>query len=169
MDKIVIGEIAKAHGIKGALKIIPLTDDIKRFKDLTAVYIQGEQNKRVVKSCVIGGGSILLFLEGINTRNDAEIFKGKQISVEYGDAVDLKKGQYFIKDIIGCAMLDQSGQALGKVTDVLSHGAADIFVVSGEKNFMVPFLKDLVSEIDVVQKRITVINKRFDEVVCYED
>lgn len=111
MDKIIIGEIAKAHGIKGALKIKPLTDDIIRFKDLTAVYIQGEQNKRVVQSCVIGGGSILLFLEGINTRNDAEIFKGKQILIEYCDAVDLKKGSILLRMLLAVKCLTKAAKS----------------------------------------------------------
>lgn len=66
-------------------------------------------------------------------------------------------------------MFDQSGKVLGKVTDVLTHGAADIFVVCGGKNFMIPYVFGLFSEIDTIQKKIIVINKRFDEVVCYED
>jgi 16S rRNA processing protein RimM len=169
MDKLVVGEIIKAHGVKGGVKVKPFTDDIMRFKRLKTVYIEGEDTKRAVIGCTAGGGFAILLLEGIASRTDAETLNGKRLFIERENAVKLKKGQYFISDLIGCKMYDEGGRFLGEVAEMLSHGAADIFVVKGPRNFMAPFVEGLVAETDTDGKTITVNGKRLSEVACYED
>lgn len=169
MEKIIIGEIVKAHGIKGGIKVKPFTGDIGRFKRLASVYVEGDEALKKVKYCSTDESTAILLLEGIETRTAAETLLGKRLFIERESAVELKQGQYFIGDLIGCKMYGEGGDYLGEVSDMLSHGAADIFVVKGAKNFMAPFVEGLVTKIDTGNKTILVNNKRLGEVACYED
>jgi len=165
MEFITVGEILKPQGIKGEIKIKPLTDDIERFKKLKAVYIEGVPYK--IRSKREDGKFVYIGLFGVDDRNAAQTFAGKNLDIDEVNAVELEEGTFFIKDIIGCCVVDGE-KTLGKVTDVLQHGAADVFVIDGEKNMLFPFLNRCIDDIDVKNKIIK-INSAFYGVVVYED
>lgn len=163
-----IGIIVKPQGIRGELKVQPLTDDINRFKNLKEVIID-DKNYRVLRS-VIGGGMVIICLSGIADRTLAETFRGKFLRVTRDNAIPLEEGRYFIVDVIGCAIVTEDGQKVGEVTDVTS-ARTDIFTVQtiDGRVLRFPFLKDLTIKVDVENKTITVDKKRLGEVSCYED
>lgn len=163
-----VGLIVKPQGVRGELKVQPLTDDINRFKKLKDVLIDGN-TYRVLKA-TIGGGTVFLAISGINDRDVAETFRGKFICVDRQNAIELKEGNYFISDIIGCALLTDSGKNIGVVTDVTS-ARTDIFTVKTQEDRVMrfPFLKDLLVSVDLEEKIVTVKEKRLNEVSCYED
>ena len=163
-----IGLIVKPQGIKGEVKIQPLTDDINRFKKLKEVVID-DKNYRVLKATV-GGGTVFLALSGIADRDTAETFRGKFLFVTRENAVPLPKGRYFIADVIGCAVKTDAGELVGTVKEITSS-RTDIFTVSTVDNRIMrfPFLKDLVISVDVSEKIVTVNSKRLLEVSCYEN
>lgn len=163
-----IGVISKPQGIKGEVKVVPLTDDWSRFKKLKEVLIDDKCYK-VVSARVIPD-AVLLLLDGVFDRNGAELLRGKELKVERKNAVELKKDNYFIVDIIGCDLLTDDGEKIGEIIDV-TKAKTDIFTVrclSG-KILRFPFLKDLVKSVDVASKTFTVYRWRLDEVSCYED
>ncbi len=165
MEFITVGEILKAQGIKGEIKIKPLTDSIDRFNKLKAVYIGGVPYK--IRSKRVNGRFVYLGLFGVDDRNAAEALAGKNLDIDDVNAIQPEEGAYFIKDIIGCEVR-REGKLLGKITDVLQYGAADVFKIEGEKNVLFPFLNRVIDLIDVKNKEITV-NSYFDEVAVYED
>lgn len=167
-DLIRIGLIVKPQGIRGEVKVQPLTDDINRYKNLKEVIID-DKNYRVT-STVIGGGTVFLSLFGVSDRNTAETFRGKYIYVTRENAIPLEEGRYFIFDIIGCNVLTDSGEEIGQVTDVFSS-RTDVFTVKciDGRVLRFPFLKDLVTSVDVANKKIIVNGKRLIEVSCYEN
>lgn len=169
MDKIIIGQISKPQGIKGEVKVNPLTGDITRFLKLKEIYLENESNPRAVRGCRIASNSVLMYIDGILTRNDAELARGKNISIDKTDAIPLKEGEYFISDIIGCKIYGDNVY-LGTVTEVLSYGAADVYQAEKEgKKFMFPFIKALNANVDIKNKTITLDKQRFSEVASYED
>jgi len=163
-----IGLIVKPQGVKGELKIQPLTDDINRFRKLKSVII--DEKIYPVTKVTVGGGVVFLSILGVNDRDQAEAYRGKFISVDRENAVPLKKDNYFVVDIIGCEIITDSGVKIGLVTDVTSS-RTDVFTVKCEngKTMRFPFLKDLLVSVDVVAKQIMVKEKRLSEVSCYED
>ena len=167
-DILKIGIIVKPQGIKGEVKIQPLTDDINRFANLKKVIIDGAVY--TVQRAVIGGGMVILSLSNITDRNVAETFRGKYICVQREDAVTLPKDNYFIVDIIGCKVVTDQDENVGTVTDVTS-AKTDIFTLScpDGKVLRFPFLKDLVKSVDIENKLIKVCSKRLQEVSCYEN
>ena len=163
-----IGLIVKPQGVRGELKIQPLTDDIGRFKKLKSVIID-EKNYPVTK-VTVGGGVVFLSILGVNDRDQAEAYRGKFISVDRENAVPLKKDNYFIVDILGCEIITDLGEDIGEVIDV-SSSRTDVFTVRCKdgKIMRFPFLKDLLVNVDVEKKEIVVKSKRLSEVSCYED
>ena len=168
LENLKIGIIVKAQGIKGQVKVQPLTDDITRFSKLKETIIDGKTYR--VLNAVIGGGMVFLTLSGITDRNTAETFRGKFLYVTRENAVPLEEGRYFIADMIGCKVVLSDGVVVGKLTDVAQYGAADVItVVDGNKVCRFPFIKKLNSNIDVENKIMTVDAKVFGEVSVYED
>lgn len=162
-----IGAIVKPQGIKGEVKVIPLTDDINRFKLLKSVYIDGKVYK--INYAKIAAGFVILSINGIFDRNTAELFRGKDLLVERKDAVSLPKNTFFIVDVIGCEIIDEDGNNYGIVTDVLSLKTDVWTVFDGKKVMRFPFLKDLLISADIENKKITLSKSRLKEVACYED
>lgn len=163
-----VGLIVKPQGVKGELKVQPLTDDINRFKKLKQVIIDGKNYK--VTSATIGGGVVFLSLFGVNDRDFAETFRGKFLCVERKDAVPLEEGRYFIADLIGCAVIIEDGEKIGVIKDIFSSRTDVITVACDNGRIMrFPFLKDLVVSVDVYNKKFVVKRQRLSEVACYED
>ena len=168
MDKITVGQIIKAFGIKGEVKVKPYTDDIMRFKKLRIVYI-GETPYKII-ACRIAEGFVYLSFIGVNDRNTSETLVGRMLEIDRVNAVELEEGRYFIADMLGCTVVLSDGTVIGKLTDVAQYGAADVItVVKDKKVCRFPFIKKLNSNIDIESKVMTLDAKVFGEVSVYED
>lgn len=163
-----IGLIVKPQGVKGEVKVQPLTDDINRYKNLKEVIIDDKVYK--VLRAVIGGGTVFLTLSGITDRNTAETFRGKFLRVTRENAAVLPEGRYFIVDIIGSKLVTDTGALVGEIIEVTS-ARTDIFTVKcvDGRIMRFPFLKDLTVSVDIENKIFTVKEKRLGEVSCYEN
>ncbi|OFI07705.1 ribosome maturation factor RimM [Clostridium acetireducens DSM 10703] len=149
-----VGQIINTHGIKGEVKVYPLTDDINRFKKLKRIYIDGiEMN---VLECKIQNKKVILKIEGIDTVEKANKHRNKYIEVAREDAVKLPESSYYIADIIGCNVLDENGFEFGKVYDVIKTGSNDVYWVKGKKEVLIPALKSVVVKIDIEREEIII-------------
>ncbi len=168
VETLKIGLIVKPQGIRGELKVQPLTDDINRFRKLKEVIIDDKTYK--VLNTVIGGNVVFISISGVADRNVAESFRGKFLRVTRENALPLEEGRYFVVDIIGCQVVTDKGKEVGKVVEVTS-ARTDVFTLTcpNGKIMRFPFLNDLVISVDVVNKKIMVSEKRLEEVSCYED
>lgn len=149
-----IGQIINTHGVHGELKIYPLTDDLRRFRKLKYVIIEGEEKK--VIWCKLQAEKVILKLDGIDTIEDAVKYKTKYIEVKREDAVSLNEGEYFIADLIGCSVYDTNGVEFGKVSDVIKTGSNDVYWVKGAQEVLVPALKDVVVDINIEDSKIVI-------------
>ncbi len=163
-----IGVIVKPQGVKGEVKVQPLTDDITRFNKLKEVIIDGKTYK--VEKATVGGGTVFISLSGITDRNVAELFRGKFLLVDRENAIPLEEGRYFIADIVGCEVVTEKGNPVGRVIDVFS-ARTDIFTLrtSDNRTLRFPFLKDLIVSVDIENQLITLCEKRLGEVSVYEN
>ncbi|MBQ0099241.1 MAG: 16S rRNA processing protein RimM, partial [Firmicutes bacterium] len=162
------GLIVKPQGIKGEVKVEPLTSDISRFKNIKEVYIDDKPVK--VLNSKISGDTVFLSLFGIADRNQSELLRNKYISVKRENAIELKSDSFFIADIIGVTIINSENEKVGKVVDITSL-KTDIFTVLTEsgKIMRFPFLKDLIVKVDLENSTIVLDKKRLSEVCVYED
>lgn len=155
-----IGQIVNTNGIKGFLKIKPLTDDVTRFEKLKTVYIQ--KNKELllfnIQEVKYNNSMVLLKLEGIDDINEAENFKNSYIKIAREYAVELEKNSYFIVDIIDCEVFTDENEYLGKVVDVFKTGSNDVYTVKTmeKKEILIPAIQDVIKNIDIENKKIVV-------------
>lgn len=164
---LVIGKIVKAQGIKGEVKIVPITDDAMRFNSLKKAFIDGREYS-VEYARVDGADKVILKLDGVNTRNEAELFQNKFLSVAREDAAPLEQGAYYIVDLLGCAVY-VGDKPLGTLVDILQNSKVDVYAVSdGKKQILFPALKDLLVSVDVENKKIVLDVKRFGEVAVVD-
>ncbi len=146
MNLIESGKIVNTHSVYGELKVEPWSDTVDFLCDFDVVYIDGTafevERARVHKSCV------LLKLRGINSINDAASYRGKTVSVDR-DEIELTDGTFFIADLIGLNVTDSNGETLGKLCDVLTLPANDVYVVRGEHEYMIPAVSEFIEDTDI--------------------
>lgn len=167
-DTFKIGLITKPHGIKGELRVTPLTDEPARFKRLKKVIIKDKIYG--VSGARVAADAVYLSLSGVTDRNAAELLRGEFLLVERSDALPLEEYSYFIADIIGCKIVTEKDEYLGEVKDVTS-AKTDYFTATNVdgKTLRFPFLKDMLVKVDIPAKTITVKEKRFQEICVYEN
>lgn len=153
-NNLTVGQIINTHGIKGEVKVFPLTDDIKRFRRLKSVIIDGIE-KNIIW-CKLQGDRVILKIEGIDDMEAAASLRSKYIEVTRENAVKLSEGRYFITDIIGCDVFDENGIMLGAVDNVIQTGSNDVYSVKGKEEILIPALKDIVIKIDIENRQIVI-------------
>ena len=155
-----IGKVANTHGVKGEIKVMPLTDDVQRFERLKWVYL--EKGDRLLKYTIQGvkysKGMVILKLAEISDMAAAEEIKGLFLKVDRDNAVKLEEGSFFICDILDSRVFDEQGKLLGNLKEVLRTGSNDVYVVKDENNreILIPALKSVVREVSLENKRLTV-------------
>ncbi|MGL4731621.1 MAG: ribosome maturation factor RimM [Clostridium sp.] len=150
-----IGQITKPHGVRGEVKVFSLTDSLEEFTTLEKVYIDDEERK--ITSCKLQSDRAILKIEGIESMNDAEKYRNKYIKIHRDDARELEEDAYYIADLIDCKVIDTEGKELGKVYDVLETGSNDVYwVKGGEKEVLVPALKEIVVNVDIEKSEIII-------------
>lgn len=153
-DFFAVGQIINTHGLKGELKVYPLTDDIKRFRKLKAVYINGVIYN--ITWCKFQNELIVLKIEGIDSIEEGLKYKNLYIEVKREDAVKPSEGRYFIADLIGCNVYDEESNHLGTVENVLQTGSNDVYIVKGKSEILIPAIKDIIISIDILEEKIVI-------------
>lgn len=149
-----VGQIINTHGLKGELKIFPLTDDLRRFRKLKSVYIDG--NIMNIVWCKLQTDKVILKIENIDTIEEAMKYRNKFLQVTREEAVPLKEGSYFINDLVGCNVFDETGNSLGVISDVIQTGSNDVYWIKQPQELLIPALKEIVVSIDVENKKVII-------------
>lgn len=154
-----IGKVINTHGVKGEVKVLPLTDNPERYDLLKHLFLDrdGTLKEYNVEWVKYHKGFVLLKLKGIDNLNHAEEVKNCILKVHRSQAVELPEGSYFICDLIGIIVYDLEGKELGSLRDVLQTGSNDVYVVSKDgSDILIPALKTVVKDIDLEHRRILV-------------
>jgi 16S rRNA processing protein RimM len=160
LETVVIGEVLKSHGIKGEIKIYPLTDNQARFKKLKKVYLSDQKTELsfAVQGVRLGSkGMVYLKLAGIETPEQAQKFQGFQVRIDRSEVPPLKDRWYYF-ELEGMKVYEND-VLLGTLVKILQTGANDVYLVRREegKDICIPALKSVVKKVDVPGKRMDVI------------
>lgn len=151
-----VGQITKPHGIRGEVKVFSLTDSLERFKSLDKVFLDDKEVK--ITSVKLQNDRVILKLEGIDSVEEADLYRNKYLQIKREDAMKLPEGSYYIADLMDCYVYDTEGTELGKVFEVIETGSNDVYWVKseGKKDILVPALKDIVEEVDINNNKIVI-------------
>lgn len=156
MEKIKIGKIVNVVGLKGEIKVYNYSDSSEIYEITDAIYVGDElrdiENVRLQKNVVI------LKLKGTDDRDAAERLRGSFLYITEDDLPELPEGQFYVRDLIGMTAVEENGEVLGKVTDVLQNTAQDIFEIedTSGKKILIPKVDQFVLNIDGNERKITV-------------
>jgi 16S rRNA processing protein RimM len=161
-DAILVGVVARTHGNRGEVIVNSETDFPEaRFREgarLLSRARDGRLGTLDVASMRLHQGRPVILFTGIGSMNDAELLAGTELRIAAGerDAGLLEAGQYFHRDLIGCAVVTDNGDPIGDVTAVEGEGQATRLVVRSRRNeLLIPFA-DEICTVDVAGKRIVV-------------
>src|ERR1700730_7381487 len=154
-ERVRIGYIRRAVGLRGEVEVEPLTHDPARFRSGLSVHV-GSTVRRV--DAVRGGVSTLVLkLAGVDDRTTAERLRGDYLEVETSEVQPLPDGSYYHWQLVGLDVVDVDGRSLGRLADVIEYPANDVYVVSnGGAEILVPALAEVVREIDLGAGRMVV-------------
>lgn len=165
-DLVVLGKFGAVYGINGWLKVNAYTDFPEGIFDYTPwqVKLQGNWQPVQVSSWKRHGNGLIAKLDGINDRDLAQRYVNAEIAVAGALLPSLAEGEYYWKDLMGLAVINDAGYHLGEVTDMMETGSNDVLVVKanrtdafGKKERLIPFLTDtVVKHVDLTERRIVV-------------
>lgn len=158
-----VGKIVNTHGLKGEVRVISRTDfPEERYRTGNVLFLYMPGSKEPVELVVANRRTHknfdLLTFEGYDNVNQVEQMKGGILKVPESQRGELQEGEYYFQDIIGCTMLTIDGEELGKVVEILTPGANDVWVVKGAKgkDILIPYIEDIVKKVDVKEKVIVI-------------
>jgi len=154
--------VSRAHGVHGEVRILPSSDNPERFAPTSVLYARPErlglagprlhEQTRLIIAGVRGEDAFpIVKFEGVDDRDAAEALRGWLLEVPSGELPELEEGEFYPFDIIGLEVRDESGVAVGRVTDILESPAHPLLVVSAggeggdcEEETLVPFVLEAV-------------------------
>ena len=151
----------KPHGIRGELRVLPVTDEPDRFSLLDEVIVALKNKPPAVfkiSSARLHGGMVILKIEGVDDRGAASAFIGGVIKIPESSALPLGDDEYYFRDLLGMEVFTEDGERLGAIADVLRTGANDVYSVetADKKNILIPAIKSCVLSVSVREKKMTV-------------
>ena len=147
------GRIVNTHGVAGEVKIEVWLDSPQFLKSFKRCFIDRREVKLL--SARVHKGFLIVKLEGVEDVNAAMALKGRTVFIDRADA-RLPKGAFFLQDIIGASVVDESGSQIGKLVDVMETPASNVYVVKGEQEHLIPAVPEFILSTDADNGIITV-------------
>lgn len=157
-EHVAVGRVVRPHGVRGTLLVEPISELIHSLEPGAEVLLEGQQQPTRVVYLRAHQDRYLLQVEDCNDRDEAEQYRGEEVLLTGEQAEELPEGTYYHWQIIGLAVVDESGGKLGNVARILETGANDVYVVEreGKKDLLLPAIDSVVLEVDLAQEQIVV-------------
>lgn len=160
-EHVQIGEVVKAHGIRGEIKVYTFSecpDNLKLYKNLV-LQEQGQSATRtysLVKSRSQGKLAIVQ-LQGVNTRDEAEALQGSEVWVSKLELPGLQPGEYYWHQLVGLQAVTETGTILGTISGLFATKAHDVMViVDAEQEYMVPVKDEIIKQVDAKSGKVII-------------
>lgn len=158
---VAIGEIARAHGLRGEVRVTPLTDHPERFERVTECVLwdatRDERETRRITTARRHGDALLLTFAGCGSPEDAQALVGRLIALPRSEALPPPDGSFYPWQLEGARVTTEDGRLVGRLTGIEQSGAQDLWVVAGEgREHLIPAVPDIVIDVDVAAGRVVI-------------
>ena len=160
MEKQLIGVVTKPQALKGQFRIKPSINNFKLFKKFSNVFIDNKEYR--VESCSLRDAFVIVKLESIDTCEQAEMLRNKQVFAEMEIEVETHFDLNNFDVII-------DGENVGKIIEINNFGSKDILTISGKIKAMIPVIDGLIKNIDESSLQVVINKNIFEQVAVYED
>ena len=147
------GQIVNTHGVRGEVKIVSWLDSPEFLSRFHTLYFDSAPVK--VKAAYVHKGCVIAALEGVEDVNAAMALKNRTVSIDRADA-HLPEGTFFYADILGDQVVNEAGEPLGVLADVLEMPGQNVYVVRGETEHLIPAVPEFILNTNVENGIITV-------------
>jgi len=148
-----IGRVVKPHGVKGKMKVEYFGEDLHRFISYREIFIEDEKGREESYEILEANPQppcLILRLKGIEKIEQAQPLIGKTILIEKEALPELEEGEYYWADLLGIRVETREGKGIGKVREIFSTGAHDVYVVEGKRGeIFLPAIEDVIQSIDL--------------------
>jgi 16S rRNA processing protein RimM len=152
-EPLLLGKIAATHGIKGQLRVTVFSGEFGTVQSLDSVMLKGADGVMKefhISSAVVHGKRLLITFKGFEDINLALSLVGQELYANREKLPALAESEYYWCDLLGLKVETDSGDLLGRVTDIIATGSNDVYVVKGNgREYMIPALEDVVLLIDL--------------------
>lgn len=156
---ITIGKIGTTYGVHGWLKIYPFTEVSSSILDYRPWFLldaQGHFEPVKIEDTKIHGINVLVKFINFDSKEAARTLTNKKIAIKRSQLPKLNPGEYYWSDLIGLTVINQSGETLGKVISLIETGSNDVLIVKGKIEQAIPYLPEVIVNIDLYQAEIHV-------------
>lgn len=155
-DWVSIGYINGAHGIRGEVRVVPLTDNPQRLELLDELFLVSPAGNRQIyqiEATRFHQRYVLLKLKDVDTRNAAEALKGFSIEIDQDACLELPADHYYHFELIGLRVESTQNEYIGTITKILEMPANDVYIVcNDEREYLIPAIKDVIKHVDKEKK-----------------
>ena len=156
-----IGEIARVHGLRGEVRVTPLTDRPERFERVTECVLwdatRDERETRRITTARRHGDALLVTFAGCGSPEDAQTLVGRLIALPRAEALPPPEGSFYPWQLEGARVTTEDGQVIGRVTGIEHSGAQDLWVVAGDgREHLIPAVPEIVLDVDVAAGRVVI-------------
>lgn len=154
---VVVGRITRAHGVRGEVAVMVLTEVGERFEPGGVVYLEDGRALTVTESRPHRERMLVTFA-GVRDRDAADVLVQRDLVVPASESPPLPEGSYWDHQLIGCEVITESGRSLGELRDVIHTPANDVWGAIDEdgSETLVPAIADVVASVDVGARRVIV-------------
>lgn len=157
---LLVGQVIRPQGLRGLLRIRSYARSAESFLNVGTVFLKSDKQELVehkVSSLKAHKGVFLMKLDGLSSLEDAERYRGAEIFIKKDLLRRDSDEEYFWFELIGLRVFLTSGRCIGTLKEIIATGSNDIFVVKeGEKEYLIPAIHEVVEEIDLKNKKITI-------------
>jgi 16S rRNA processing protein RimM len=158
---VVIGEIVRPHGVRGAVRVRPLTDRPERFERVTECVLwdaaRDERETRRVATARPQGQGVVMALEGCESMEAAEVLVGRLVALPEAQALPLAPGHFYPWQLEGASVVTEDGEDVGRMAGIEQSAGHDLWVVRrGEREHLIPAVPAIVIDVDVAARRVVI-------------
>jgi 16S rRNA processing protein RimM len=154
-----IGRVSGPHGLRGALKLQvndPETSALGVVKRVFLSFGGVEREYALTSAARVGRNRLAIQLQGVDNLRQAEELRGSVVSVALGDLPAPGPSEFYYAQALGCDVITPEGHELGRIEEIFFNGANDVWVVRGNREFLIPVIQDVVRAIDLERRLVTI-------------
>jgi 16S rRNA processing protein RimM len=153
-----VGKVRRPHGVAGDVLVEIYTDYPERLKSGTKVFLSGKALPLTIRRQRSHNDGLLLAFDGFTTPEQVGRFRNQILYIEAAHASELPEGEYYFHELLGLSVLNETGESLGEVTEIMQTGANDVYVVTNEagREILLPVIAEVILNVDLVSRSMKV-------------
>jgi 16S rRNA processing protein RimM len=157
-EYLVVGYLRRPHGVHGEMVMVVHTDFPERLKPDTAVFIGDVHRQLIIAGARFHNEGLIIKFQDLNTPEEAGRFRNQSVYVRSADRPALPEGQYYHHELIGFAVVDEKGELIGTLAEIMQTGANDVYVVmqAGGNEILLPVIPSVVLAVEMASRQIRV-------------